>query len=329
MSGLLFAEINIMIALIAVLVDRIFGYPNWIYGLVRHPVVWTGWVIGRAEAYLNRNDISPMSSRLRGFIPLLLLMVIVAFITVPLSSWLRTFELGGLIEAVLAASLLAQKSLLKHVSAVAKGLSQSLAQGRSAVRHIVGRDPNSLDESGVARGAIESLAENASDGVIAPLFWLLVAGLPGIAIYKAINTADSMIGYRNERYKYFGTAAARLDDLLNLPAARLTGLLLVFVSTLKEFSAVTRSWKMMRRDAGKHVSPNAGWPEAAMAGALNIRLGGPRSYLAKELDLPWLGDGETEIGAEDIYRAIALMTTAFNLVTAILFAAAMIIFLVN
>lgn len=213
--------------------------------------------------------------------------------------------------ALLASTLLAQRSLHEHVARVAEGLEQGgLAGGRKAVSMIVGRDPESLNEAGVARAAIESLAENFSDGVVAPAFWLGLGGLPGGALYKAINTADSMIGHKSPRYLAFGWAAARLDDLVNLPASRLTALLLIVAATLHRDADAGAAWRAVRRDARRHRSPNAGWPEAAMAGALGLRLAGPRVYGAVKVEDGWMGEGRAEATAADIRRALALYRRA-------------------
>ncbi|SFC63537.1 adenosylcobinamide-phosphate synthase [Bosea sp. CRIB-10] len=213
--------------------------------------------------------------------------------------------------ALLASTLLAQRSLHEHVARVADGLERGgLVGGRKAVSMIVGRDPESLDEAGVARAAIESLAENFSDGIVAPAFWLGLGGLPGGALYKAINTADSMIGHKSPRYLAFGWGAARLDDLVNLPASRLTALLLIAAAGLDRQADAGAAWRAVRRDAGRHRSPNAGWPEAAMAGALGLRLAGPRVYGSVRIEDGWMGDGRAEATAADIRRALVLYRRA-------------------
>jgi len=224
---------------------------------------------------------------------------------------LRGLPYGWVLEALLGASLIAQRSLYRHVAEVAKGLEQDgLSGGREAVAMIVGRDPESLDEHGVSRAAIESLAENFSDGVVAPAFWLAIGGLPGIALYKAINTADSMIGHKSDKYRAYGWAAARLDDLVNLPASRLSALLLIIASRLTKGASALCAFAAVERDAGRHRSPNAGWPEAAMAGALGLRLAGPRRYGESWVDDAWMGDGRAEANAEDIRKALALYKLA-------------------
>lgn len=228
--------------------------------------------------------------------------------------------LGTVAVAVVAGTLLAQRSLARHVADVADALERGgLVAGRLAVARIVGRDPERLDEAAVARAAIESLAENFSDGVVAPVFWLWAAGLPGAAAYKAVNTADSMIGHRSERYRAFGWAAARVDDLVNLPASRLTALLLIGGACLLPGASPAGAWRAVRRDAGAHRSPNAGWPEAAMAGALGFALAGPRHYggvLVKDAVMG--AGGQRGLDAGDIRRALRLYWIADALLIGLL-----------
>ncbi|MPT22494.1 MAG: cobalamin biosynthesis protein, partial [Starkeya sp.] len=219
--------------------------------------------------------------------------------------------IGLLLAGLAGSSLLAQRSLYQFVAAVADGLESSLEEGRRAVSHIVGRDPDKLDEAGVARAAIESLAENYSDGVVAPALWMAIAGLPGAAIYKGVNTADSMIGHRDARHLYFGWASARFDDLINLPAARLAGLLIVAGALFVPGASPVRAWRVMMRDARRHRSPNAGWPEAAMAGALGIAIAGPRHYGGTLSVDGLMGEGgRYECTADDIRRALCLYRAA-------------------
>ncbi len=216
-----------------------------------------------------------------------------------------------LVCGLAASTLLAQRSLDAHVRAVADALERhGIEAGRHAVSMIVGRDTRNLDEAGVSRAAIESLAENFSDGVVAPLFWLVVAGLPGVLMYKAVNTADSMVGHKSDRYRAFGWAAARTDDLVNLPASRLAAVWLVLASMILPALSPRGAIKSIWRDADKHRSPNAGWPEAAMAGALGLRLGGPRAYDGAMLNEPWMGDGREQAGARDIRTALTQYRTA-------------------
>jgi adenosylcobinamide-phosphate synthase len=219
---------------------------------------------------------------------------------------------------VLASTLLAQRSLDEHVLAVAKGLeTEGLSGGRMAVAHIVGRETQGLDEAAICRAAIESLAENFSDGVVAPLFWMVIAGLPGALAYKAINTADSMIGHRTERHEAFGWASARCDDLVNLPASRLSALWLALAAIPVGLSPGA-ALGTIRRDASRHRSPNAGWPEAAMAGALGIRLSGPRVYDGVPVEERWVGEGRSQLTAKDIRTALKLYRAACGLQIAVL-----------
>jgi len=281
------------------------GYPDAVFARIGHPAVWIGAAISALEARLNRAEEPFRLRRARGAVCLAVLLGGAVAIGTALEAALRAVPFGVVPLALVASSLLAQRSLHDHVVDVARGLDASLDAGRAAVGKIVGRDVTRLDEAGVARAAIESLAENFSDGVVAPALWLAAFGLPGVLAYKAVNTADSMIGHKSERYLAFGWAAARCDDLLNLPAARLTAILLAAVSPRWR-----KAFVMALRDAGKHASPNAGWPEAAMAGALDLRLGGPRAYGSETVEGAWLGDGRTEATAQDIRRALALYRRA-------------------
>ena len=295
-----------MTALLALILERLVGYPNALVARIGHPVIWMGHLIGLLENRLNNR------TRGRGVLALVLLLAATALVTVPLVALLRALPFGWVLEAILATSLLAQKSLRDAVRAVAAALARSLPEGRTAVSHIVGRDPEALDEAGVARAAIESLAESTSDGVIAPLFFLILGGLPGIALYKAVNTADSMIGHKTERYLQFGWAAARLDDLLNLIPARLTALLIAGGAFFVKGAHPETAWSTALSDAKKHESPNAGWPEAAFAGALDFQLGGPRSYDGEPVDLPSFGAGSADLGPADIGRALQLYSATLN-----------------
>jgi adenosylcobinamide-phosphate synthase len=294
---------------LALLIERIIGYPAWLFSAIGHPVTWMGALISWLDEGLNTGN----HRRLKGVVMLGLLLLtalaaglLVVFVT-------RRVPLGWVFEALLASSLLAQTELGRAVKAVADGLNLSLDSGRKAVSHIVGRDPEALDEAGVARAAIESLAESTSDGIVAPLFWLLVGGLPGVLIYKAVNTADSMVGHRTDRYREFGWASARFDDLLNWIPARLTALLIAGSAFLVRRADPEGAWSTALRDARKHDSPNAGWPEAALAGALGFRLGGPRSYAGEMHDLPAFGDGRGELNAADILKSLELYWVAMNL----------------
>ncbi len=308
-----------MTALLALALERIVGYPNALVARIGHPVIWMGRLISLLDTRLNNR------TRGRGVLTLLLLLAATALVTVPVAWALRSIPFGWVLEAILATSLLAQKSLRDAVRAVATALTRSLPVGRVAVSHIVGRDPQALDEAGVSRAAIESLAESTSDGVIAPLVFLILGGLPGIALYKAVNTADSMIGHKTERHLQFGWAAARFDDLLNLIPARLTALLIAGGAFFVKGAHPETAWSTALRDAKKHESPNAGWPEAAFAGALDFQLGGPRSYDGELVDLPSFGTGRADLGPGDIERALGLYAATLNVTLAVAAVAALVV----
>jgi adenosylcobinamide-phosphate synthase len=242
-----------------------------------------------------------------------------ALLGLAVDNLLRALPGGWLLQAALMSTLLAQRSLAQHVAAVADGLDRGLPEGRRAVALIVGRDPERLDEAGVGRAAVESLAENLSDAVVAPLFWGAVAGLPGMLAYKAVNTLDSMVGHRSERYRAFGWASARFDDLVNLVPARLTGALLCLAGAPER--APLESCRVMLRDAKHHRSPNAGWPEAAMAAALGLRLAGPRVYGGVAVADAWMGDGRAEVTPADVRRGLRLAWRVWWLAVAVLAAA--------
>lgn len=301
--------------LAALVIEAACGYPQGLYAWIGHPVTWIGALIARLDTALNREGDSLAKRKAAGVLALIILLAITLAAALALTALCRALGPFGLLPlAVLASSLLAQRSLYEHVARVATGLEGGgLAEGRKAVAMIVGRNPESLDEAGVARAAIESLAENFSDGIVAPAFWLGIGGLPGGALYKAVNTADSMIGHKTERHLAFGWAAAKLDDLVNLPASRLTALLLIGVAALERDASAGVAWRAVRRDAGRHRSPNAGWPEAAMAGALGLRLAGPRVYGETRVEDGWMGIGRAEADAADIRRALRLYRRACGL----------------
>jgi adenosylcobinamide-phosphate synthase len=299
-------------AALALLIERLFGYPKPLYDKIGHPVEWFGTILKNLEALLYDPEAEPLQARLRGLAALLALLLIVAVPAVVATSILSTFQFGWIIEALLATALIAQHSLFEHVNAVRKGLDASLSEGRKAVAKIVGRDPAALDESGVVKGALESLAENTSDGIVAPVLWYALLGLPGIVAYKAINTADSMIGHKSERYIYFGWAAARLDDLINLPASRLTGFLFAAAAAWNDKERGKIAVQAMLRDASKHQSPNAGWPESALAASLGVKFGGPRSYDGSRVNLPWMGEGRETLNRDDIRKGLRLYGTAMT-----------------
>lgn len=295
----------------ALALEMLAGYPQALFRAVGHPVTWIGALIGALDAGLNQpTDDAPTRWR-AGVLALFVLLATTGIAAFLLQLAILSFPFGYLVVAALASSLVASKSLEEHVRAVATALArEGLEGGRRAVSMIVGRNPQTLDQPAVCRAAIESLAENFSDGVVAPALWLGIGGLPGIALYKAINTADSMIGHRTPRHEAFGWAAARLDDLVNLPASRLAALLIVAAARLLPGADAAGAWAAVRRDAGKHRSPNAGWPEAAMAGALGLKLAGPRVYGTTPVEDAYMGDGRAEATAQDIIRALTLFRLA-------------------
>jgi len=298
------------VVLAAMLLDAVIGDPPALWRRLPHPVVLFGRLIGALERALNQG---PMR-RVKGILAMVVVVLIAGLIGGAISSALMPFSWGWIVEALVISILIAQKSLIQHVRAVMEPLARhDLSGARSALARIVGRDVSVLDEAGVARAGIETLAENASDGVIAPIFWGGLFGLPGIMIYKAVNTADSMIGHRDERHEAFGWAAARLDDLLNLIPARLTGILICAAALVTPDNSAAGAIRIMLRDARKHPSPNAGFPEAAAAGALGLRLGGPRVYDGQRDDAPWMGDGRAEATARDMERAVKSVLASFVL----------------
>ena len=302
---------------LALAVEAACGYPQGLYRALGHPVTWIGRLIAALDRGLNRGD--ARQRRAGGVFALALLLAVVGTVGLGLT---RLAALAGLLPgivilALLAASLPAQRSLHEHVATVAQGLrAEGLAGGRHAVSMIVGRDPETLDEAGVCRAAIESLSENFSDGIVAPAFWIGAGGLAGGVLYKAVNTADSMVGHRTPRHEAFGWASARLDDLVNLPASRLSALLIVAAAALHRDASAKGAMHAVWRDAGRHRSPNAGWPEAAMAGALGLRLAGPRVYGGTRVADAWMGDGRPEATAADVERALRLYRTACLLLAA-------------
>ena len=303
---------TLTVALVALLVDAAFGWPEALFRRLSHPVVWIGRLIAALDGRWNRApvapDLRPRAARvLRGAGA-----VAVVLAATVLPAWAVARLLGGLpggavLTGILAWPLVAARSLHEHVAAVAGPLMRGeILEARTAAGRIVGRDLDP-DPAPIARAALESLAENASDGVVAPVLWAALGGLPGIAAYKAINTLDSMIGHRTPRHALFGRVAARLDDVMNLPASRLTGALLVLAAGSRRALAV------MLRDAGRHRSPNAGWPEAAMAGALGVRLSGPRSYHGRLAPEPWLNAEAPDPGPAELARGLLLYRRAIGL----------------
>ena len=301
----------LLLLLAGMVLDAVFGDMPALFAYVPHPVALAGRAIGYFERKLNRPQRSERRRRERGIVTVIVLVGAAAAIGWALQWACRQTPVGAIFEALIIAVMLTQRSLFLHVGAVAAALLTGGAPaGRAAVAHIVGRDPQSLDDSGIARAAIESLAENFSDGVVAPACWYLLLGLPGLFAYKMANTLDSMIGHHGPRYQAFGWAAARFDDLLNLVPARLSGLLLAAAAAFAGDASPGMAWQVMLRDAKKHRSPNAGWPEAAVAGALGLALAGPRHYAEGTVTDPWIGDGTPQAGPLDIARALRLYALA-------------------
>ncbi len=301
------------------LIELCFGYPDAVLNVIGHPVTWIGRLIDALDDWLNRDAAPPNERRAAGVVGVLILVAVVGAVTLVVEYGLLRLPLGIFVLSFLASPLVAQRSLNRHVADVATALDkEGVTAGRIAVARIVGRDTAELDAAGVARAAIESLAENFSDAVVAPVIWTVIGGLPGAALYKAINTADSMIGHRTQRHEAFGWAAARLDDLINLPASRLSALLLIAAAALSKDADTGSAWRAVRRDAARHRSPNAGYPEAAMAGALGLSLAGPRSYGGMSVNDASMGDGRRDANAADIRRALVLFQGADAILIAFL-----------
>jgi adenosylcobinamide-phosphate synthase len=302
----------LLLLMLALGLDAVAGEMRLFYRFVPHPVVAIGRVISFFDKQLNRESRGQVDRAMRGFIVVLVMVTAsgaIGFAVSLLSAW---HPFGWLIELFLVATLVAQRSLYDHVAAVAKPLGAGDLEGaRNAVSQIVGRDPNSLDSHGVARAGIESAAENFGDGVVAPVFWYLVFGFPGILVYKTVNTLDSMIGYRNDRYRSFGFTAAKLDDVLNWVPARIAGLLISLAAIAAPGANPLRALRVMVTDARKHRSPNAGWPEGAMAGAIGVALAGPRRYGSQVVDDEWIGGkGRARATAADMRKALVVYTFA-------------------
>ncbi|KXG85510.1 adenosylcobinamide-phosphate synthase CbiB [Agrobacterium bohemicum] len=300
------------LAFLSLLIERLLGYPDWLFKRIGHPVTWIGSLIALLDRKWNRGSDSFLRRKGTGVAALVILLGSTVLSASVLQSALLWLPFGILAVAVLGASLPAQKSLEQHVEAVAMALErEGIEGGRKAVSMIVGRDPDNLDEAAVCRAAIESLAENFSDGVVAPAVWLGLLGLAGGAGYKAINTADSMIGHRSARHEAFGWASARLDDLVNLPASRLTGLLFVLAAFFVNGASPRAGFRSIFQDAHHHRSPNAGWPEAALAGALGFALAGPRSYGGQMIEARFMGEGgRRDLTSVDIRQALTLARIA-------------------
>ena len=308
-DGLYLSLIPVIIMIIAILLDWIFGDMRWLFNFIWHPIVIIGKLIGFFDKKLNRHDRSNNSRMLRGLIVVILITSLSGLSAVIITNLIIDLQFNWLIEAFIISILLAARSLYTHAHAVGIQLKNNgIVAGRKAVSHLVGRETKSLDKHAVLRAAIESMAENFADGVVAPIFWYLLFGLPGLFIYKSVNTLDSMIGYKNIQYKDFGMVAARLDDILNLIPARIAGSLFILASVFIPTANPYNSLKIMWKFAGRHASPNAGWPEAAMAGAFDFALGGPRKYTNSSnhdtiSHTTWIGDGRARLVINDLKNA--------------------------
>jgi adenosylcobinamide-phosphate synthase len=301
----------LLLLAVGLAIDAWLGDMPALFSRVPHPAVLAGRAVAFFDRKLNREIRGDASRRGRGIVTVVILVGAAANLGLAIEKLCRGSLVGAAIEILVISVLVAQRSLYKHVATVAEALDRGgLTAGRDAVRHIVGRDPMRLDAYGVARAAIESLAENFSDGVVAPVFWYLLLGLPGLLAYKMTNTLDSMIGHKTPHYRSFGWAAARFDDLANLAPARISGLLITGAALFAEKARPGRALAIMLRDARKHRSPNAGWPEGAMAGALGLALAGPRHYPEGAVVDPWVGDGTARAATSDIARALGLYKLA-------------------
>ena len=297
----------LLVLLLALAMEACVGEASLLFQTAMHPVRVIGGLIGVLDRRLNHERLSKASRVGLGALVVALVVGLAALVGRAVM-WLSAhFVLGWTVEFVLTVTLLAQRSLYDHVRAVARALrTDGLEGGRLAVGHLVGRDVNELDRHGVARAAIESCAENFGDAVVAPVFWYVLFGFPGLLVYKSVNTLDSMIGYKTPRHHAFGMTAAKLDDVLNLIPARLAGLFLVAGALCLPSADASEAWQTLRRDAGNHRSPNAGWPEAAMAGALGLALAGPRRYAGTVVDDPWIGNGRADVTPGDIDGALSI-----------------------
>lgn len=320
------ADTPLLVVPLAMLADAAIGDPRWFYRYVPHPVAVAGKVISGLDNLLNRPSIPAIAGRLAGLLAVCAVGALAWLIGALIVVWAAPLPYGWALIALLMSLFIAQNSLYRHVADVANALrDEGPDSGRSAVARIVGRDPDNLDEAGVSRAAIESTAENFSDGVVAPVMFAVLFGLPGMMLYKAVNTADSMIGHLNDEYRDFGWAAARLDDVLNYIPARFAGLLIAAAAGLGT-GAPKSALVTMFRDGRKHRSVNAGYPEAAMAGALQVALGGPRTYGGDGLDEPWLDGGPVDCGERTIRRGLRIYIVACALLAAVTGAAAVLEF---
>lgn len=324
-------DLRALLLILAILLDWLISDPKRLYSHIAHPVQFMGDVLSLIEARFNKQTVSFNMQKFRGVFGLFLYLSIWLVVGIAISLICNVIGFWGMaLEVLLAAILLSGRSLYEHVRDVNEALKfKTIEEARLSVGQIVGRDVTALDERGVARAAIESGAENLSDGFIAPVLFYFIAGLPGLIFYKAVNTADSMIGHKTQRFLGFGWAAARLDDVLNFVPSRLTGLLIVIIAQLR-YANGGDVFRVMMKDSGKHSSPNAGWPEAAMAGALGIALAGPRVYFDVMKQDPWINaKGRLDADAEDIWQALAVMKRAVFLILPLIGLIGVLLFLIE
>ncbi len=306
---------------LALIIDAIIGDPDWLWRKLPHPVVWIGNVIFWLDERFNKSTDSRKERRRKGLLVLIFLVFLGTLSGLALQFLINSLFIPWFFEALVVAIFLSSRSLYDHVVLVARKLDDyNLGPARNAVALIVGRDPKTLDRSGISRAAIESLAENYSDGVIAPALWYLIAGLPGLIVYKMVNTADSMIGHKTSRYHDFGRTSALFDDLINVPASRITAMLCILGVAIHHGTlAAKNAYSSIRRDAAKHRSPNAGWPEAAIAGGLGIALSGPRTYGGKRGDEAWINEsGRQQLGPADISSSLTIYISSLSIFAGII-----------
>lgn len=300
----------LILLLIAIFFDAYVGEMPALTRFFTHPVVLIGNLVHFLDEKLNREKRGDMDRAIRGALTVIVVVFMTGAVGICISWLTLNHTFGWILELILLTLVLAGRSLYDHVKDVADALKISLEHGRKTVAHIVGRNPEYLDEHGVCRAAIETTAENLCDGVVAPVFWYVLFGFPGLIIYKAVNTMDSMIGHKNAKYLAFGMTAARLDDVLNLIPARLTGIFLVLAAFFTPTASPLGALKAMWSDARKHRSPNAGWCEAPMAGALGLALAGPRRYYNKVIDDVWVGGGTARAKKSHIEKALYMYVIA-------------------
>ena len=302
---------NLLVLILAIIVDAVAGDPRWLYSRIPHPIVIIGHQIELLDRFFNRTHYPPVTRKLLGVISVLII-VSSAWLLGWLIAWsCNQVSFGVVLQALIVSIFLAQNSLYQHVASVAKACkADDLIDARSQISHIVGRDPNSLDQRAISRAAIESLSENFSDGVVAPIFWYVMGGLPALIAYKALNTSDSMIGYLTDKYADFGWCAARFDDAANFIPARLSAIIITIAAFIIPSATGKSAFTTAIRDAKKHRSKNAGWPEAAMAGALGIKIAGPRNYDGILVEDAWMGDGIANVDASHIFMALRIYCVA-------------------